>query len=157
MCDCLSFLGWCSVCNVTQHPVGPQVEQPLRSNFQHLGAFLAEPSTQPLKLTDIAQSTMQTIQDLAFGNNKSDPNETLVYHRRTNVEIMRETILCLKPGGWLTDEIINIYMALLQVSALSAVAKGTAIDIHLVRVLQLHCVSPYILVGKLPLVCLLHP
>ena len=34
-------------------------------------------------------------------------------HERSNIEIDRKHMACMKPLTWLNDEIINIYMALL--------------------------------------------
>ena len=41
------------------------------------------------------------------------PKEILVLHERSNIEIDRKHMACMKPLTWLNDEIINIYMALL--------------------------------------------
>lgn len=90
---------------------------PLREQFQELCSFLIEPSTAALKMADTVE--MKVIQDLAFGGKASDKGETVAYHRGSNVEVRREHMWCLKPGRWLTDDIINIYMALLQVSVLT--------------------------------------
>lgn len=41
--------------------------------------------------------------------------QLLVSHDRACIDIRRMEIRCMKPRGWLNDEVINYYMALLQV------------------------------------------
>jgi sentrin-specific protease 1 len=40
--------------------------------------------------------------------------EVLVMHENSNIEITREILQCLLPGGWLNDEVINLYLELLK-------------------------------------------
>nr|ADE76671.1 unknown [Picea sitchensis] len=35
-------------------------------------------------------------------------------HENSNIEITREILQCLLPGGWLNDEVINLYLELLK-------------------------------------------
>ncbi|CAM0907395.1 unnamed protein product [Alopecurus aequalis] len=37
-----------------------------------------------------------------------------VVHERSNIEITREKLGCLRPRGWLNDEVINLYLELLK-------------------------------------------
>ncbi|CAH2054740.1 unnamed protein product [Thlaspi arvense] len=38
----------------------------------------------------------------------------LVTHENSNIDITGETLRCLKPGQWLNDEVINLYLVLLK-------------------------------------------
>ncbi|CAK9328988.1 unnamed protein product [Citrullus colocynthis] len=38
----------------------------------------------------------------------------LVAHENSNIEITGETLQCLRPGAWLNDEVINLYLELLK-------------------------------------------
>ncbi|XP_047065075.1 putative ubiquitin-like-specific protease 1B [Lolium rigidum] len=40
--------------------------------------------------------------------------ERLVLHESSNIEITREKLWCLRPRGWLNDEVINFYLELLK-------------------------------------------
>ncbi|XP_068661555.1 ubiquitin-like-specific protease ESD4 isoform X2 [Aristolochia californica] len=40
--------------------------------------------------------------------------ELLVTHESSNIEITREKMQCLRPGAWLNDEVINLYLELLK-------------------------------------------
>jgi Ulp1 family protease len=42
-------------------------------------------------------------------------NELLAHHERASIEIRREHMRCLKETEWLNDEVINMYVAMLQV------------------------------------------
>ncbi|RWR94173.1 Peptidase C48 [Cinnamomum micranthum f. kanehirae] len=43
-----------------------------------------------------------------------DGQELLVTHESSNIEITREVLQCLRPGGWLNDEVVNVYLELLK-------------------------------------------
>ncbi|KAF8085167.1 hypothetical protein N665_0678s0022 [Sinapis alba] len=38
----------------------------------------------------------------------------LVTHENSNIDITGETLRCLKPGQWLNDEVVNLYLVLLK-------------------------------------------
>ncbi|KAI3979023.1 hypothetical protein MKX01_016198 [Papaver californicum] len=40
--------------------------------------------------------------------------KVLVAHENSNIEITGELLRCLQPGGWLNDEVINVYLELLK-------------------------------------------
>jgi hypothetical protein len=42
-------------------------------------------------------------------------NELLAEHQRASIELRREHMVCLKETEWLNDEVINMYVAMLQV------------------------------------------
>lgn len=44
----------------------------------------------------------------------SNKRELLVTHESSNIEITRGVLQCLKPGAWLNDEVINLYLELLK-------------------------------------------
>ena len=90
------------------------MDDPLRERFLSLGGFLVEPDAGPLTMDDTG--AMKAIQDEAFGEEAADEDIRLVYHMRANVAVFRRDILCMKVGGWMKDEIVNVYMALLQVT-----------------------------------------
>ncbi|XP_054807249.1 ubiquitin-like-specific protease ESD4 [Prosopis cineraria] len=49
--------------------------------------------------------------DGAFSANRK---KVLVAHQNSNIEITGELLRCLKPGAWLNDEVINLYLELLK-------------------------------------------
>ncbi|MED6130295.1 hypothetical protein PIB30_000194 [Stylosanthes scabra] len=44
----------------------------------------------------------------------ADRKKVLVTHYKSNIEISGETFQCLRPGGWLNDEVIDLYLVLLK-------------------------------------------
>ncbi|GJN31456.1 hypothetical protein PR202_gb19856 [Eleusine coracana subsp. coracana] len=52
------------------------------------------------------------VQDCLYGSGPS--NKVLVLHESSNIEISKEKFRCLRPGGWLNDEVINLYLELLK-------------------------------------------
>ncbi|GJN10713.1 hypothetical protein PR202_ga28830 [Eleusine coracana subsp. coracana] len=44
----------------------------------------------------------------------SHSNEIIVMHEPSNIEVTKEKLQCLRPRGWLNDEVINLYIELLQ-------------------------------------------
>ncbi|XP_057485875.1 ubiquitin-like-specific protease ESD4 [Actinidia eriantha] len=40
--------------------------------------------------------------------------KVLVTHENSNIQITGEVLLCLRPGAWLYDEVINLYLELLK-------------------------------------------
>lgn len=48
----------------------------------------------------------------AFAN--SNRRKVLVSHESSNIEITGEVLQCLRPGAWLNDEVINLYLELLK-------------------------------------------
>ncbi|KAG6726467.1 hypothetical protein I3842_02G081600 [Carya illinoinensis] len=47
----------------------------------------------------------------AFNSNR---RKVLVTHENSNIEITGEILQCLRPGAWLNDEVINVYLELLK-------------------------------------------
>ncbi|MED6106487.1 hypothetical protein PIB30_005117 [Stylosanthes scabra] len=44
----------------------------------------------------------------------ADRKKVLVTHYKSNIEISGETFQCLRPGGWLNDQVIDLYLVLLK-------------------------------------------
>jgi len=42
-------------------------------------------------------------------------HDVLASHERASLELMRADLATMRPGEWLNDECMNMYMALLQV------------------------------------------
>lgn len=49
---------------------------------------------------------------VSFSN--ANRRRVLVTHQESNIEITGEMLQCLKPGAWLNDEVINLYLVLLK-------------------------------------------
>ncbi|KAI3883880.1 hypothetical protein MKX03_017343 [Papaver bracteatum] len=66
-------------------------------------------SSEPfVPLTEVEESQVS----LAFA--KFNRQKILVTHQKSNIEITGQILQCLKPGGWLNDEVINVYFGLLK-------------------------------------------
>ncbi len=97
----------------------------MREVFWNLGRFLVEPDNGPLTMDNVG--AMKAVQDEAFGDEAADKDIKLVYDTGANVAVFRRDILCMKFGGWMQDKIVNIYMALLQVTLPFAMQCTTAL------------------------------
>ncbi|KAJ3683714.1 hypothetical protein LUZ60_013941 [Juncus effusus] len=53
----------------------------------------------------------EAVYDALYGR---DSGKVLVTHENSNIEISKQIIRCLRPGGWLNDEVINLYLELLK-------------------------------------------
>ncbi|XP_037488753.1 ubiquitin-like-specific protease 1A [Triticum dicoccoides] len=47
-------------------------------------------------------------------NGSSHSKKVIVLHKPSNIEITKEKLWCLRPRGWLNDEVINLYLELLK-------------------------------------------
>ncbi|XP_051213737.1 putative ubiquitin-like-specific protease 1B [Lolium perenne] len=54
----------------------------------------------------------EEVHDCLYGSGSS--NQVLVLHESSNIEISKEKIRCLRPHGWLNDEVINLFLELLK-------------------------------------------
>lgn len=54
----------------------------------------------------------------AKGLGPGPAEEVVAYHKPSNIDMPRRLLRCLKGLDWLNDEVINIYMGLLQVHVL---------------------------------------
>lgn len=75
---------------------------------------LAEPPKEDLSqfFVPLTAEDEKEVQDCLYGNGSS--NKVLVLHEPSNIEVSREKIRCLRPHGWLNDEVINLYLELLK-------------------------------------------
>lgn len=62
-------------------------------------------------LIPLSHEAEQAVEDALYHGSRS---EVLAFHKETNIEVTRAIILCLLPGAWLNDEVINVYMQLLK-------------------------------------------
>ena len=82
-----------------------QDESELSAAFSELGQL--EPVHQPTK-------AMLSWKEKAFA--PGPDSEVLVKHAHSGVDIARKDIRTLRSRQWLNDEVMNVYMGLLQVS-----------------------------------------
>ncbi|KAM0901496.1 hypothetical protein ACQ4PT_019945 [Festuca glaucescens] len=54
----------------------------------------------------------EEVHDCLYGSGSS--SEVLVLHESSNIEVSKEKIRCLRPHGWLNDEVINLFLELLK-------------------------------------------
>ncbi|XP_048554728.1 ubiquitin-like-specific protease 1A [Triticum urartu] len=47
-------------------------------------------------------------------NGSAHSKKIIVLHKSSNIEITKEKLWCLRPRGWLNDEVINLYLELLK-------------------------------------------
>ncbi|KAG9443770.1 hypothetical protein H6P81_015110 [Aristolochia fimbriata] len=92
----------------------------LRLNEERLSAFklLSKRPTEEAK-EDVTRElftplTEQEEEDVSHALCGSYSQELLVVHESSNIEITREKMQCLRPGAWLNDEVINLYLELLK-------------------------------------------
>ncbi|KAL6902171.1 hypothetical protein ACP4OV_005047 [Aristida adscensionis] len=52
------------------------------------------------------------VHDCLYSSGSS--SKVLVMHEPSNIEVTKEKFRCLRPGGWLNDEVINLYLELLK-------------------------------------------
>ncbi|CAI9776228.1 unnamed protein product [Fraxinus pennsylvanica] len=58
--------------------------------------------------------TVEEEAQVAWALSKSNRRKVLVSHKNSNIDITGEILQCLKPGAWLNDEVINLYLDLLK-------------------------------------------
>ncbi|XP_044981541.1 putative ubiquitin-like-specific protease 1B isoform X2 [Hordeum vulgare subsp. vulgare] len=74
----------------------------------------AEPPKEDLSqfFVPLTAEDEKEVQDCLYGNGSS--SKVLVLHEPSNIEVSRGKIRCLRPHGWLNDEVINLYLELLK-------------------------------------------
>ncbi|MCO5591777.1 hypothetical protein L7F22_045769 [Adiantum nelumboides] len=65
----------------------------------------------PAALIPLSEEEEEEVRQALSGANRC---EVLVQHEPSNIDLSRETLQCLKPGAWLNDEVINLYLELLK-------------------------------------------
>ncbi|CAI9771063.1 unnamed protein product [Fraxinus pennsylvanica] len=58
--------------------------------------------------------TVEEEAEVARALSNSNRRKVLVSHKNSNIDITGEILQCLKPGAWLNDEVINLYLELLK-------------------------------------------
>ncbi|GFP83465.1 ubiquitin-like-specific protease esd4 [Phtheirospermum japonicum] len=58
--------------------------------------------------------TKEEENEVSYALSNSNRRKVLVTHQNSNVDITGEILQCLKPGAWLNDEVINLYLELLK-------------------------------------------
>ncbi|XP_051213750.1 putative ubiquitin-like-specific protease 1B [Lolium perenne] len=66
----------------------------------------------PELFTALTNEEESLVHNYLYGSGHS--KEILVQHEPSNIEITREKLWCLRPRGWLNDEVINLYLELLK-------------------------------------------
>ncbi|XP_025804187.1 sentrin-specific protease 1-like [Panicum hallii] len=62
--------------------------------------------------TPLTDKDEREVNTLLYGS--GDSSEIIVMHGPSNIEITKEKLECLRPHGWLNDEVINLYIDLLK-------------------------------------------
>ncbi|XP_066398280.1 ubiquitin-like-specific protease ESD4 isoform X1 [Miscanthus floridulus] len=62
--------------------------------------------------TPLSDKEEREVDTLLYNRNHSD--KVIVIHEPSNIEITNEKLQCLRPRGWLNDEVINLYIELLK-------------------------------------------
>ncbi|KAM0850588.1 hypothetical protein ACQ4PT_052979 [Festuca glaucescens] len=62
--------------------------------------------------TPLTAEDENKVHDCLYGSGSS--SEVLVLHESSNIEVSKEKIRCLRPHGWLNDEVINLFLELLK-------------------------------------------
>lgn len=78
-----------------------------------------DPGLQKLALEELSQpftplsdKEEREVNTLLYDSGHSD--KIIVIHEPSNIEITKEKLQCLRPRGWLNDEVINLYIELLK-------------------------------------------
>ncbi|GAB2281266.1 hypothetical protein Dimus_015870 [Dionaea muscipula] len=58
--------------------------------------------------------TSEEEEEVARAFNSNNRKKVLVSHEGSNIQITGEVLQCLRPGAWLNDEVINLYLELLK-------------------------------------------
>ncbi|OQU90458.1 hypothetical protein SORBI_3002G413600 [Sorghum bicolor] len=62
--------------------------------------------------TPLSDKEEREVNTLLYNRNHSD--KVVVIHEPSNIEITNDKLQCLRPRGWLNDEVINLYIELLK-------------------------------------------
>ncbi|KAM0922052.1 hypothetical protein ACQ4PT_006420 [Festuca glaucescens] len=66
----------------------------------------------PELFAPLTKEEESVIDNVLYGSGHS--KQILVLHEPSNIEITKEKLGCLRPRGWLNDEVINLYLELLK-------------------------------------------
>lgn len=67
--------------------------------------------TTSVAFTPLSEEEEEEVRQALHGANR---HEVLVQHEQSNIDLTRAAMQCLKPGVWLNDEVINLYLELLK-------------------------------------------
>ncbi|KAL2459653.1 Ubiquitin-like-specific protease ESD4 [Forsythia ovata] len=86
--------------------------------FQRLQLFRPQKKVEEAK-KDVPKECFMPLTEeeeaqVAWALSNSNRRRILVSHKNSNIDITGEILQCLKPGAWLNDEVINLYLDLLK-------------------------------------------
>ncbi|KAK4265766.1 hypothetical protein QN277_026779 [Acacia crassicarpa] len=88
-----------------------QLNEKRRSPIESLRPEKGQEQVLPLEpFVPLTQEEEKEVDGAFSANGK----KVLVVHQNSNIEITGEILRCLKPGAWLNDEVINLYLDLLK-------------------------------------------
>ncbi|KAK6913772.1 Ulp1 protease family, C-terminal catalytic domain [Dillenia turbinata] len=89
----------------------------IQLNEQHLSFYSSmRPAKKPEVIPHEPFVPLTDEEDTEVARALSNANrpKILVTHENSNIEITGEKLQCLRPGAWLNDEVINVYLVLLK-------------------------------------------
>ncbi|KAG7996032.1 hypothetical protein I3843_01G139200 [Carya illinoinensis] len=86
-----------------------ELHEERRSMFQQL-----RPAKKPVEDLPREPFLPLTEEEEAMVERAFNSTRRLVTHENSNIEITGEILQCLRPGAWLNDEVINVYLELLK-------------------------------------------
>ncbi|KAK9793475.1 hypothetical protein WJX73_005259 [Symbiochloris irregularis] len=101
--------GWSALPNATPAAVLAEASQDALRNAQDSVAISRDSPAVVIDMESTQPPPSQT-----GASHASNADEVVVHHEGTNIEITRKNMACLKPGEELTDQIMNVYIGLLQ-------------------------------------------
>lgn len=85
--------------------------QGTRKAFKRTEALVKEEIPTSAAFTPLSNEEEEEVHEALNGANR---HQVLVRHEPSNIDLSRAALQCLKPGAWLNDEVINLYMELLK-------------------------------------------
>lgn len=104
-------------------PILKSLSSDIEINEKKLAAFqLLHPAKKPQHedvLPDVLREafvplTKEEKAEVSLAFSDSSRRKVLATHEDSNIEITGELLKCLRPGAWLNDEVINVYLELLK-------------------------------------------
>ncbi|KAF8085164.1 hypothetical protein N665_0678s0022 [Sinapis alba] len=90
---------------------GNVLKERCRGLIRSLRSFFIQDDEEPDEPFRPLSKEDETAVKQAFSANVQN---ILVTHENSNIDITGETLRCLKPGQWLNDEVVNLYLVLLK-------------------------------------------
>ncbi|XP_062108655.1 ubiquitin-like-specific protease ESD4 [Humulus lupulus] len=85
-----------------------------RSRFRALRPTKKAEAVEEVPSEPFIPFTKEEEAEIAQAFSSSNRRRVLVVHENSNLEITGQILQCLRPGAWLNDEVINLYMELLK-------------------------------------------